>query len=148
MTRFAAVKGEPLPLDADERDALIRDALVRIAAENTKRDALRRWWCRKYNLPTSDPRLLALTEEELYIEFYEDQIESGDLHVGADGDPYRTVHLGHGVSYLVTGNAEIDKIEEEDARERLRAILEGDDDTDDADPTETEQLWPKKQEST
>lgn len=36
---------------------------------------VRRWWCKKYNLPSTDPRFQDYTPEDLLIEFYEDMYE-------------------------------------------------------------------------
>lgn len=65
---------------------------------------LRRWWCRKYNLPPTHEAFLAYTEEELLVEFYEDYYEEHKaeaLEVGAvEGDVQ-----------FVTGDPEIDALE-------------------------------------
>jgi hypothetical protein len=37
-----------------------------------KTQFVRRWWCKKYNLPPTDARYLAYTAEDLLLELYED----------------------------------------------------------------------------
>lgn len=47
---------------------------------------LRRWWCKKYQLPPTDERFLAYTTEDLVIEMYEDLYEKKPDLIIPDGD--------------------------------------------------------------
>jgi hypothetical protein len=73
-----------------------------------------RWWSKKYNLPPTDPRYLAYTQEDLLLEFYEDVYEKkpsftvdGDDDVGdADED----------IEFESSGDALMDEIARREAR--------------------------------
>ena len=49
--------------------------LRKIAKTNLKLDFLRRYVCKKYQMPPTDPRYLAFTPEELWLEYLEDFTE-------------------------------------------------------------------------
>lgn len=69
---------------------------------------MRRWWCKKYQLPPTSPLYLAYTREQLFIEFMEDIYEN---------PPPGGVPLDLG-DHLVfkTGDPVVDKWEEQYAR--------------------------------
>ena len=76
-------------------------------------DFIRRWWCKKYNLPPTDDRLLKYTPEELLLEFYEDAYERkpniqlpGDEELDAIEEP----------EIAATGDPLVDEIEKRLAR--------------------------------
>lgn len=54
---------------------LFLQAIKNIAKNNLEDNThlLKRWWSNKYNLPTNHPLLLEKYEEELMIEYYEDE---------------------------------------------------------------------------
>lgn len=81
-----------------------------IAESNLKTDSLRRYLCKKYQMPPTDPRYLAYTPEQAWAELLEDLIEK---------DPAKVTKLfgekKEAVQY-VTGNTEIDAVEAANAR--------------------------------
>jgi len=105
--------------------------LLRLARKTLDTQWLRRWWCKKYTLPPTDPRYGAYTDEELLLEFFEDLWES---------DPRRAMSLLGTVEddiLLETGDAELDDVERrlaagEDPDEVLKGWGEGSGDRDTA----------------
>lgn len=57
------------------------------ARDNLTKDAARRWWCNRYNLPPTDPRLGAYTDVELLIEWAEWALDNKLVTVDSDGVP-------------------------------------------------------------
>jgi len=53
--------------------------LIQEAQRRLQTEVLRRWWCKKYNAPPTDPRYQAYTIEELILEYLEDAIEDGRI---------------------------------------------------------------------
>jgi len=94
-----------------------RSLLNNIAKRNLKRDFLRRWWCKKYNLPPTDERFLRYTLPELIIEFYEDVIEEkGDANENEIQQFVEQMDMAKrytedGTVYYETGDEFIDTIE-------------------------------------
>lgn len=87
-----------------------------------KRDYLRRWWCSKYNLPSTDPRLSAYLPDELMIEFLEDHIDDELFELDKDGDPAIVTVDEYGIDTLETGVAELDEDFKWLAEERRKSI--------------------------
>jgi hypothetical protein len=82
-----------------------RKPLVRLAKKRLREEWLHRWWCKKYNLPRTDPRYGEYTPEELLLEFYEDLWEK---------DPNEARGLLGGLEddvVLETGDEELDEVE-------------------------------------
>lgn len=86
---------------------------MELAQENLERDFLRRWWCRKYRAPATDPRFLQSPELALLVEYVEDALEAGTLTLGPHGKPLRSYTLEDGTKVYETGDPEIDKLEQE-----------------------------------
>ena len=82
-----------------------------LARDRLKTDFLRRWWCKKYVAPPTDPRYLAYTPEELWVEYLEDIYERNPAALREFDVQEDTV--------LQTGDKEIDEIE--------RRLAEGED---------------------
>lgn len=76
--------------------------LQRWARSNLQHERLRRWWCKKYNLPPTDPRYLAYTREQLFVEFLEDKYEA---------DPAASFEETDAHVQFVTGDPVIDQLE-------------------------------------
>lgn len=65
---------------------------------------LRRWWVKKYKLPPTSAEFLAYTNEELWVEFYEDYYEAHPQEALDDLTEHDNVQF-------VTGDAEFDALE-------------------------------------
>lgn len=78
--------------------------LREVAQSNLKRphDQLRRWWCKKYQLPAHCDLFTQLTWQELWVEFFEDFYEA---------NPAATIKKGEDVQF-VTEDPEINELEE------------------------------------
>lgn len=48
---------------------------MEVALERADKGWLQKWWRDKYQRPSKDPLLQEYTEEELYVEYLEDEIE-------------------------------------------------------------------------
>jgi len=84
---------------------------------------LRRWLCQKYKMPPTDPRFLAYTFEQAYIEFLEDAIEDERIPMGPTGIPMRKVRV-NGTEIYRTGDPMFDAFEQEWADQDLDALDE------------------------
>lgn len=86
--------------------------LREIAASNLKIDYVRRYVCKKYMMPPTDPRYLAMTPEQLWLEYLEDALETDADKLNRMLDPnYSETVVQH-----VTGVEDIDAVEAANAR--------------------------------
>ena len=84
---------------------------------------LRKWWTQKYHLPPTHEAFLAYTQEEMWVEFYEDYYENNPaaaLEEFEDDD----------VQFVTGRDKEFDELEERLANddisdEELNSILDG-----------------------
>jgi len=99
------------------------EQLLEIARRNLSDDWARRFICKKYGIPHTDPRLDAMTDAEIAVEFLEDEIESGRIALGANGQLIKRVEMeGGDVVMYVTGDIEIDALERAAAAEEVRFV--------------------------
>jgi hypothetical protein len=56
------------------------------ARDNLTRDSLRRWWCKKYQLPPTSDEYLRYTLEQMFIEYWEDYYEQHPHEVLESGN--------------------------------------------------------------
>lgn len=98
--------------------ATVSKTLFRIACDNLKRDHLRRWWCKLYNRPPTDPLLLAYTLEELTVEHLEYALDQDLIEIGKDGNPVVIETTPDGAEVARTGFEDWDEEEERWAKQR------------------------------
>lgn len=100
-----------------EKPAEVSRVLLKVASENRNADFLRIWWCDKYKIPPTDPRLAAYTQHELLIEYLEHAIENDIIMIDPEGNAVEVVELD-GEQILRTGNPQFDADERAWARQR------------------------------
>lgn len=83
---------------------LRREALSRLQS-----DWLRRWWCKKYCAPQTDPRYLAYTQEQLVIEYLEDKYEENSTCFFEKDPDGETLLQDERVS-APTGDEDVDEV--------------------------------------
>ncbi len=99
----------------EQHNATVSKTIFRIAKSNIESDVLRRWWCSHYNLPPTDPRLVAYTLEELAIEYMEYMIDNDLLILGDDGEPVELTEID-GTKVYKTSDPEWSAFEEKWAK--------------------------------
>lgn len=69
-----------------DRDDLFIEGIKNIARENLEDNTrlLMKWWANKYNLPLNHPLLLEQHEEELMLEYFEDNLFEEKLKEAKD----------------------------------------------------------------
>ena len=80
-----------------------------------------RYLMKKYNLPKTDPRLLAYTPEDAILEYLEDAIENDKIPTGSDGKPMRKI-MYRGTEIYKTGDPMFDAFEREWAEQDVEAL--------------------------
>lgn len=108
----------PLVVLPDEKAVGIPEQILEKARENVEKDHLRIYLCKKYNMPQTDPRLLAYTPEMALIEYVEDAIIEERLPIGMDGKPIRKIRH-KGVEIYQTGDPMFDAFEREWAEQDI-----------------------------
>jgi hypothetical protein len=90
---------------------------------NDSKALLQRWWTNKYKMPPTSRDYLAYTEDELWVEFYEDYYHAKPDHAIEEIDKNGTVQF-------VTGDPEMDELEKRIAEgtisdEEIQQVLAG-----------------------
>ena len=105
------------PPKLEDRKA-VPDELFDAAKEWGEDNVIMLYICDKYNMPPTDPRLLAYTQDQMLLEYIHDGIKEDRFILGSDGRPVRKVRY-HGVEIYETGDKMWDDMEKEWADQDL-----------------------------